>query len=132
MCLELCYYRLMEKIGGQYYNNRAELSVVNQLLLRKNRIVIPYLVPLGRHDTVRFEDSNNLNKKSTDLGKTDNGQILRRNQRSLLKTCETLQEQTNEDPACTTSAEPPAEPTQSSPVLKRSTHKIKAPDRLNH
>ena len=106
------------------------------------------LAPLARHDTVRVEDSNIWSKKATVLEevsprsytvKTEDGQILRRNRRSLLKTRETLRERTTqENPADPKSAEPPlvpeditsAEQTES-PVLRRSTRNVKAPDRLN-
>ena len=106
------------------------------------------LAPLARHDTVRLEDCNIWSKKATVLEevsprsytvRTEDGQILRRNRRSLLKTRETLQEQTTEgNQAGTTSAEPPAvsDDTTSaeqtaSPVLRRSTRNIRAPDKLN-
>ncbi|KAL7868194.1 hypothetical protein SRHO_G00095780 [Serrasalmus rhombeus] len=63
------------------------------------------LKPLSRHDTVRIGDTNNWNTKATVLDevsprsytvRTEDGQILRRNHRSLLKTQETLQEQLGE------------------------------------
>lgn len=106
------------------------------------------LIPLQRHDTVRLQDLNNWTTKATVLEevrprsytvKTEDGQVLRRNRRSLLWTQETLNDRTSEeDPGCTsTSAEPPpvsdthsAEPTLSSPVLRRSTRISKPPDRL--
>lgn len=53
------------------------------------------LVPLAKYDTVRLEDSYNWGKKATVLEevsprsytvRTEDGQILRRNRRSLLKT----------------------------------------------
>uniref|UniRef100_A0A3B5B3G0 Integrase catalytic domain-containing protein n=1 Tax=Stegastes partitus TaxID=144197 RepID=A0A3B5B3G0_9TELE len=94
------------------------------------------LIPLQTHDTVRLEDSNNWTKKATVLEevsprsytvKTEDGQVLRRNRRSL-----------EEDPVCTSaSAEPlpvsdehSADQTPSTPVLRRSTRTVKAPDRL--
>lgn len=107
------------------------------------------LVPLARHDTVRIQDSNTWTKKATMLEevsprsynvRTEDGQILRRNRRSLLKTQDTFQEQTDEasqeDSACTASAEPSPDAHQRAektdlPVLRRSTRTVKAPDRLN-
>ena len=116
------------------------------------------LVPLSKHDTVRVEDSNYWNKKATVLRevgprsytvRTEDGQVLRRNRRSLLKTPETLEEQSADDEVCTTAnpAAPPAEltnlpppadqtssasteKTPSTPVLRRSTRQSKPPDRL--
>ncbi len=115
------------------------------------------LVPLVPHDIVRVEGSNSWSKKATVMEevsprsytvRTEDGQILRRNRRSLLKTKETFEEQEQlqgESPACTASAEvtsaaeaPPvledggaAEQVHSTPVLRRSARNIKAPDRLN-
>ncbi|KAL7834624.1 hypothetical protein SRHO_G00288710 [Serrasalmus rhombeus] len=63
------------------------------------------LKPLSRHDTVRIGDTNNWNTKATVLDevsprsytvRTEDGQILRRNRRSLLKAQETLREQLGE------------------------------------
>ena len=118
------------------------------------------LLPLTRNDTVRLEQGCNWNQKATVLEevgprsyrvKTEDGQILRRNRKSLLKTKETLQDQSSEDPIWSAPAEQPslpdsggvAEPIPSlldsggvaepipSPVLRRSARTIKAPDRLN-
>ena len=121
------------------------------------------LLPLSKHDTVRVEDSNYWSKKATVLKevgprsytvRTEDGQILRRNRRSLLKTPETL-EQSADNELCTTAA-PPAEQTKlpppadqlpastttvpppstktdqtpSTPILRRSTRESKPPDRL--
>uniref|UniRef100_A0AAR2KRY5 Gypsy retrotransposon integrase-like protein 1 n=1 Tax=Pygocentrus nattereri TaxID=42514 RepID=A0AAR2KRY5_PYGNA len=63
------------------------------------------LKPLSRHDTVRIGDTNNWNITATVLDevsprsytvRTEDGQILRRNHRGLLKTQGTLQEQLGE------------------------------------
>lgn len=126
------------------------------------------LTPLVRHDTVRVGESNIWSRKATVLEgvgprsytvKTEDGQILRRNRRSLLKTPETLQqhEETLQQPeetlqqhdseqVVTASADlqptaadssvtaEPAERTGTSPVtpvLRRSARSVKAPDRLN-
>ncbi|KAE8291509.1 Retrovirus-related Pol polyprotein from transposon 17.6 Protease [Larimichthys crocea] len=107
------------------------------------------LVPLARHDTVRIHDSSTWSKKATVLEevsprsynvKTEDGQVLRRNRRSLLKTQDTWQEQTEEDskgdPASTTSEDPLPDDHQRAvetdlPVLRRSSRPVKAPDRLN-
>uniref|UniRef100_A0A3Q2EKA6 Integrase catalytic domain-containing protein n=1 Tax=Cyprinodon variegatus TaxID=28743 RepID=A0A3Q2EKA6_CYPVA len=107
------------------------------------------LVPLARHDTVRIHDSSTWSKKATVLQevsprsynvKTEDGQVLRRNRRSLLKTQDTWQEQTDEDslgdPASTATDDPPSEDHQRAvetdlPVLRRSSRTVKAPDRLN-
>ncbi|KAF7641974.1 hypothetical protein LDENG_00266960 [Lucifuga dentata] len=105
------------------------------------------LVPLVRHDTVRLEDSNIWSRKATVLEeispssytiRTEDGQILR-SRRSLVKTRDTSRTDNEANPACTASAEPlpvpddsrAAEQIHSSPVLRRSTRSIKAPDRLN-
>ena len=107
--------------------------------------------PLARHDAVRIQDSNPWTKRAPFLEevsprsynvRTEDGQTLSRNRRSLLKTQERLQEQPNEtameDSADTASAEaPPA--TESSgpaeqnglPVLRRFTRSVKLRDRLN-
>ena len=116
------------------------------------------LVSLSPHDTVRLQESKYWNKKATVLEevaprsynvRTEDGQVLRRNRRSLLKTPETL-EQSADDELCTTTraAPPPAElkdlpppdePTTTSepvhepepvPILRRSTRDSKPPDRL--
>ena len=107
------------------------------------------VLPLERNDTVRIQDSNSWTRKATVLEevnprsytvRTEDGQILRRNRKDLLKTNETPQEQTDdntkEDPACTT--EPPSVPdsivtTEQThlPELRRSTHNVRVPDRLN-
>merc|ERR1712168_198482 len=64
------------------------------------------LLPLSKYDTVRLEDSNYWNKKATVLEevgprsynvRTEDGQVLRWNRRSLLKTREKLEEQSAED-----------------------------------
>ena len=107
------------------------------------------LVPLARHDTVRIHDSTSWSKKATVLEevsprsynvKTEDGQVLRRNRRSLLKTPDTWQEQTEEDssgdPAFTASDDPPPADQQSAvetdlPVLRRSERTVQGPDRLN-
>ena len=106
--------------------------------------------PLARHDAVRIQDSNPWTKRAPFLEevsprsynvRTEDGQTLSRNRRSLLKTQERLQEQPNEtameDSADTASAEtPPAtyssEPAEQNglPVLRRSTRSVKPPDRL--
>lgn len=108
------------------------------------------LLPLSKHDTVRLEDSNYWNKKATVLEevgprsynvRTEDGQVLRRNRRSLLKTREKLEEQSAEDenevttapPEETTPTPPPADPAPPpSPVLRRSTRVSKPPDRLGY
>uniref|UniRef100_A0A3B1JHU7 Integrase catalytic domain-containing protein n=1 Tax=Astyanax mexicanus TaxID=7994 RepID=A0A3B1JHU7_ASTMX len=106
------------------------------------------LKPLARYDTVRIGDASNWNTKATVLDevgprsytvRTEDGQILRRNRRSLLKTHETLQEQLSDrEPETSASSEPPI--TLHSDVedkkahmssLRRSERKVKAPDRLN-
>ena len=115
------------------------------------------LVSLSPHDTVRLQDSKYWNKKATVLEevaprsynvRTEDGQVLRRNRRSLLKTPETL-EQSADDELCTTTRaapppaelknlQPPTEPTPSEPVhepepvpvLRRSARETKPPDRL--
>uniref|UniRef100_A0A3Q2Q1F1 Integrase catalytic domain-containing protein n=1 Tax=Fundulus heteroclitus TaxID=8078 RepID=A0A3Q2Q1F1_FUNHE len=107
------------------------------------------LVPLARHDTVRVHDSNTWSKKATVLEevsprsynvKAEDGQVLRRNRRSLLKTQDTWQEQADEDPlrdaGSTASDDPPQDDHQRAvetdlPVLRWSSYTVKAPDRLN-
>lgn len=97
------------------------------------------LAPLARHDTVRVEDSNTWSKKATVLAevsarsyavKTEDGQILRRNRRSLLKTRDTVTARSDPLPPVTDNSVS-AEQTNTSPVLRRSARTVKAPDRLN-
>ena len=110
------------------------------------------LVSLSPNDTVRLQDFKYWNRKATVLKevaprsynvRTEDGQVLRRNRRSLLKTPETL-EQSADDELCTTTTAPPptelkdlpppADPKPSEPVpehvLRRSTRESKPPDRL--
>uniref|UniRef100_A0A8C5EM65 Integrase catalytic domain-containing protein n=1 Tax=Gouania willdenowi TaxID=441366 RepID=A0A8C5EM65_GOUWI len=106
------------------------------------------LAPLAGRDTVRVEDSNIWSKKATVLEEvgprsytvqTEDGQILRRNCRSLLKTQETLQQREVEGvvtvpvdpPPSATDSSVSAEQTNTSPVLRRSARRVTAPDRLN-
>lgn len=120
------------------------------------------LKPLSKDDVVRIEDQNAWNKKATVLQevgprsytiRTEEGQILRRNHRSLLKTQEVFQEHTND--TLESSHLPPADSNDTpessylppedsndtchhsetnvpnSPVLRRSTRIVKKPERLN-
>lgn len=102
------------------------------------------LVPLTRHDTVRIHDSNTWSQKATVLEevsprsynvKTEDGQVLRRNRRSLLKTQDTWQDWRSEDfpgdPASTAADDPPPAVETDFQVLRRSSRTVKAPDRLN-
>lgn len=106
-----------------YTSERKQNKVKQKLLQRRQKWnydkSTKSLVPLARHDTVSIQDYNTWTKKATVLdevnprsytARTEDGQILRRNQRTLLKTQETLQGQTDEaskeDSACTVSAEP--------------------------
>ena len=73
----------------------------------KIRIKQLNLKPLSRYDVVRIEDPNAWNRKATVLQeispssytvRTEDGQILKRNRRRLLRTQETLQEDEHEQP----------------------------------
>lgn len=105
------------------------------------------LQPLAPNDTVRVEDANVWTKKATVLEevnpksynvKTEDGLILRRNRRSLLRTSETM---TSQDGQCEdvnqTTPEPPSpikdgvEQSDQAQVLRRSSRTVKPPDRLN-
>lgn len=105
---------------------------------------------LSRNDTVRVENANCWDKKAVVLEevnprsyvvRTENGQVLRRNRRSLLKTQETSQTLTDtegEVPSCQTSSSSSipldnghSAETNASPILRRSSRIIKKPDRLN-
>uniref|UniRef100_A0A672S0A1 Integrase catalytic domain-containing protein n=1 Tax=Sinocyclocheilus grahami TaxID=75366 RepID=A0A672S0A1_SINGR len=109
------------------------------------------LEPLSNNDTVRLEDHSTWSKRATVLDevnpisytvRTEDGQILRRNRRSLLKTKETvLVDTSTEDTGCAVSQKTsetlpvlddkePAEDMHS-PVLRRSKRTVKPPDRLN-
>lgn len=106
------------------------------------------LEPLSNNDTVRLEDSNTWTKKATVLEevkprsytvRTEDGQILRRNRRSLLKTKETAENTHTGDTDCaeSTSETLPVlhhneqAKEMHSPVLRRSNRTVKPPDRLN-
>lgn len=106
------------------------------------------LEPLSNNDTVRLEDSNTWTKKATVLEevkprsytvRTEDGQILRRNRRSLLKTKETVENTHTGDTDCaeSTSETLPVlhhneqAKEMHSPVLRRSNRTVKPPDRLN-
>lgn len=113
------------------------------------------LEPLSNNDTVRLEDCSTWTKRATVLEevnprsymvRTEEGQILRRNRRSLLKTKETVLEDTDTgDTDCaesTTTSEtlPVLDNKESakemrsdmhSPVMRRSKRTVKPPDRLN-
>lgn len=145
--------RLRTTIPYTYERKQNKAKQKQKLLQRRQKTnydkSTKSLVPLARHDTVRIQDSNTWTKKATVLEevspksynvRTEDGQILRRNRRSLLKTPDTFQGQTTEasqeDPACTASAEPSPDDHQQAvetdlPVLRRSTRTVKAPDRLN-
>lgn len=100
------------------------------------------LRPLANNDTVRLEDCNTWHRKATVLEevyprsytvKTEDGQILRRNRRSLLKTQETV-------PQDTSPVESETEPVidnkedekeTHSPELRRSKRTVKPPERLD-
>ena len=103
------------------------------------------LPPLSRNDTVRIEEPGGWKTKATVLQevaprsftvRTEEGQIFRRNRRSLLKTPET--EELSEAQSEPDSIPPPPihspTPTQHTspptPVLRRSTRESKKPDRL--
>ena len=107
-----------------------------------------HLPPLTTNDTVRIEDADGWSTKATVVQevaprsytvKTDDGQILRRNRRSLLKTPQGTvgelsvtcgESQVIPTPAmdCNTDSHTP---TPSEPELRRSTREIRKPDRLN-
>lgn len=126
------------------------------------------LTPLARHDVVRVGDFNIWSRKATVLEevgprsytvKTEDGQILRRNRRSLLKTPETLQQHEEEpqqheeelqkhDSGQVVTASADLHPTAAdssvsaeaaewigtspvTPVVRRSARSVKAPNRLN-
>ncbi|MGH0128263.1 UNVERIFIED_CONTAM: hypothetical protein FKN15_034099 [Acipenser sinensis] len=108
------------------------------------------LKPLSRYDVVRIEDPNAWNRKATVLQeisprsytvRTEDGQILRRNRRSLLRTQETFQEEEHEQPDDnhpTAESSPVLTEDSSSSnkqtdllVLRRSSRTIKKPERLN-
>ncbi len=109
------------------------------------------LEPLSNNDTVRLEDYSTWSKRATVLEevnprsctvRTEYGQILRRNRRSLLKTKEpvlvdTSREDTDYAVSPKTSETPPVrddeEPAEDmhSPILRRSKRTVKPPDRLN-
>ena len=98
-----------------------------------------HLPPLSSNDTVRIEDPGGWKTKATVLQevaprsftvRTEEGQIFRRNRRSLLKTPETdeeLSEAQSESesipPPATTHSETPTQhtPSPQPPVLRRST-----------
>lgn len=109
------------------------------------------LSPLAKDDVVRIQDQDAWNRKATVLQevgprsyevKTEEGHVLRRNRRSLLKTKETFTETECDMDAVTADAVPnlntdghmqaDASNVQSElPVLRRSERQIKRPDRLN-
>lgn len=103
------------------------------------------LPPLSSNDTVRVEDPVGWRTKATVLQevaprsftvRTEEGQILRRNRRSLLKIQETVKEPNENDRESHTvfphTADNSTEMhTPSEPVVRRSTREIKKPDRLN-
>ncbi|KAI7789577.1 hypothetical protein IRJ41_019347 [Triplophysa rosa] len=109
------------------------------------------LRPLATKDTVRLENNNTWNKRATVLEavnprsytvKTEDGQILRRNRRSLLKTQETMPEEhseneTESETLPTTQATSPVIDNRKKheeihlPEQRRSQRTIKPPDRLN-
>ncbi|KAI7814577.1 hypothetical protein IRJ41_021834 [Triplophysa rosa] len=109
------------------------------------------LRPLATKDTVRLENNNTWNKRATVLEevnprsytvKTEDGQILRRNRRSLLKTQETMPEEhseneTESETLPTTQATSPVIDNRKKheeihlPEQRRSKRTIKPPDRLN-
>uniref|UniRef100_A0A673AT44 Integrase catalytic domain-containing protein n=1 Tax=Sphaeramia orbicularis TaxID=375764 RepID=A0A673AT44_9TELE len=105
------------------------------------------LKPLAPNDTVRVEDANIWTKKATVLEevnprsynvKTEDGLILRRNRRSLLRTQETMRSQDgqcedkdNKTPEPTSPAKDSVEQSDQPPVLRRSGRTVKPPDRLN-
>ncbi|RXN33948.1 Retrotransposable element Tf2 type 1 [Labeo rohita] len=109
------------------------------------------LEPLSNSDTVRLEDCSTWSKRATVLEevnprsytvRTEDGQILRRNRRSLLKTKETgLVDTSTEDTDCAVSPKtsemlPVLDDKKSAedmhlPVLQRSKRTVKPPDRLN-
>uniref|UniRef100_A0A672Q3W0 Integrase catalytic domain-containing protein n=1 Tax=Sinocyclocheilus grahami TaxID=75366 RepID=A0A672Q3W0_SINGR len=109
------------------------------------------LEPLSNNDTVRLEDHSTWSTRATVLDevnprsytvRTEDGQILRRNRRSLLKTKETvLVDTSTEDTDSAVSNKTSKrltvmddkEPTEDmhSSVLRRSKRTVKPPDRLN-
>ncbi|KAL1264137.1 hypothetical protein QQF64_004492 [Cirrhinus molitorella] len=107
------------------------------------------LGPLAVKDTVRLEDNNTWSRRATVLEevnprsytvKTEDGQILRRNRRSLLKTQEAIQVENSGDnkygdttPEAQDASPVEREKTEEvhSPVLRRSQRTIKPPKRLN-
>ncbi|KAI7804246.1 hypothetical protein IRJ41_003255 [Triplophysa rosa] len=146
------------------------LSPAEILMGRKLRTTLPYkqiclkqkqkanydktsrsLRPLATKDTVRLENNNTWNKRATVLEevnprsytvKTEDGQILRRNRRSLLKTQETMPEEhseneTESETLPTTQATSPVIDNRKKheeihlPEQRRSKRTIKPPDRLN-
>lgn len=104
-----------------------------------------HLPPLATNNTVRIEDADGWSTRATVLQevaprsytvRTDDGQILRRNRRSLLKTPQGTdselsvtggESQVIPTPAmdCSTDSDTPT------PELRRSTREIRKPDRLN-
>uniref|UniRef100_A0A3Q3MPL7 Integrase catalytic domain-containing protein n=1 Tax=Labrus bergylta TaxID=56723 RepID=A0A3Q3MPL7_9LABR len=93
------------------------------------------LPTLSTDNTVKIEEPNGWKTKATVLQevaprsftvKTEEGQILRRNRRSLLKTQE-FSEEDSESPTDNNTGTQ----TLMEPVVRRSTREIKKPDRLN-
>lgn len=105
------------------------------------------LKPLAPNDTVRVEDANIWTRKATVLEevnprsynvKTEDGLILRRNRRSLLRTQETMRSQDGQceddddkTPEPTSPVKDSVEQKEQPPVLRRSGRTVKPPDRLN-
>ncbi|XP_040915366.1 uncharacterized protein K02A2.6-like [Toxotes jaculatrix] len=104
-----------------------------------------HLEPIQEKDVVRIEGPHSWDRKATVLSevgprsfvvKTENGQVLRRNRRSLLKTqnIEYQDEETgSEQQECVTPEGHHSEPPSSSPIpetLRRSTRPRKPPERL--
>ncbi|KAE8276916.1 Retrovirus-related Pol polyprotein [Larimichthys crocea] len=109
------------------------------------------LSPLAKDDVVRIQDQDAWNRKATVLQEvrprsyevlTEEGNVLRRNRRSLLKTKETFTETDNDADGCNADAASSANSDEhlqvdtsdvqtELPVLRRSERQIKRPDKLN-
>lgn len=109
------------------------------------------LSPLAKDDVVRIQDQDAWNRKATVLQEvgprsyevlTEEGNVLRRNRRSLLKTKETFTETDNDADGCNADAASSANSDEhlqvdtsdvqtELPVLRGSERQIKRPDKLN-
>ena len=134
----------------QKNHSKIEHKLRQQKMMQKSFYdrTTKHLPPLTTNNTVRIEDADGWSTKATVLQevaprsytlKTDDGQILRRNRRSLLKTPQGTvgelsvtcgESQVIPTPAmdCNTDSHTP---TPSEPELRRSTREIRKPDRLN-